>query len=257
MENQKIISENSFKKCTVEKLHKYDHILEIDYYHIWEGLSFKQYSELKQKIVETSLKYKIILVRLSNVCKFVPQSIHMWYKENLISEDLYTTKILPTLKKLYYYDHPQIVSEQKNVSIHIRRGYLAQRLIKAGFTYEYYKNIIESLNSQYKINIFCENANYDDIKNLGMLKNTTLHIGGIKDIGNDFNNLCTSTVLITSPSSFAAFAGILSTGTVLVDTKCTNFRPNIFKNIEMLPNFISFKENITTQIKNQLLIKDI
>ena len=57
-----------------------------------------------------------------------------------------------------------------------------------------------------------------------------------------------------SPSSFSAWASFITSGNIFVDTKCKIYRENLFKNIEILPNFNVFNTsedfiNILNNIK--------
>lgn len=233
----KIISINAWKEYCDKPLESYDYEITIDYIKEWKGLSIEQLNELKDKIFTLSKIYKNILVKFTNVCKIHPHTLHFWYKENYLSYDMYSEKVIPKLKKLYYFDNN---NEKLDIfSIHIRRGDLYKDMINVGYTYEYYKNIINIINKylNIQIKIYCENFNYADILPLNQLKNTNVDIGGLDVFSKHFNEMCRSKYLFLSPSSFSIFTGYLSLGTVIGDEKLDKFRPNIFNNLKITPNF--------------------
>ena len=165
--------------------------------------------------------------------------------KNYIKEDIYHNKLLPKLRKLYYYDHNETILDC--ISIHIRCGDLYNNMLEYGFTFEYYKKIIDILNLHFnkQINIYCENKNYQHVYKLKEVKNVEVYIGGINEFSNHFNCLVNSKVLILSPSSLSLFAGYLSNGLVLIDNKSINFRNNLFHSSDgVIENFDNISEKI-------------
>jgi len=247
--DQLILSEKSLKKHTYSFTGKFDHIENINGWHKWECLSWEDFNSIKQKIIQLN-KDKNILIRLSNVVKIHPHIIYYWYVKKYINEDIYNNKILPTLRKIYYDDHNNIITDC--ISIHVRCGDLYHRLKKdIGFTFDYYNNIINTLNLYFniKINIFCENSNSHDIKKLKGIKNVHLHIGNKNDFITHFNCMVNSKVLIVSPSSMSLFASYICKGLVLIDNKSINWRPNVFHSYNLIEKFNNIEEKIDL-IKN-------
>ena len=64
-----------------------------------------------------------------------------------------------------------------------------------------------------------------------------IDIGGLDVFSKHFNEMCRSKYLFLSPSSFSIFTGYLSLGTIIGDEKLYKFRPNIFNNLKITPNF--------------------
>lgn len=248
-DKQFIVSKESLIKHTFSASEfKFDHVMNVTNTIQWNSLSFDQFKNFKEEVINLNKKYTDLLINLSLVYKIHPHEIYHWYKSGNIREDLYSEKIIPLLKNLYYFDHP--LCQQPKFCIHIRRGDLANRLRAAGFTVEYYKNIINIIN-QYlniEIEIFCENENFHDILELANLKNTTLSIGGIDKLSDDFNCLCTSKFLLASPSSFSLFSTYLSQGIIFIDQKCIDFRIQEFERINGTPNIYVY-ENFIEMIK--------
>ena len=243
----RIISSKSFENYCDKPPNKYNYEITIDTYEEWAGISFDQYSSIKQKILKVSKQYKNVLVKFTNVCKIHIQTLYTWYKLNYVSNNIYHENILPLLHNLYYFDNNATLID--TFSIHIRRGDLHTRMIEEGFTYQYYENIINVINKylNIKINIYCEDSNYDDIINLNKLKNTHVDIGGLNDFSRQFNELCRSKYLILSPSCFSIYTAYLSKGIVLCDVKTEATRPNVFKNLNTIPDVLFFSEEKTIE----------
>lgn len=245
--NQKILSKSMLLKYSYNyNDYKYDYILDIDKVIKWECLSYDIFLDIKNKILNIQKSYENVLVRLSNVCKIHPHILYDWYLKKLINTDIYTNKVLPTLKNIYYSDHNNVIVN--DISIHIRCGDLNDRLIKDGFTYTYHKNIIDILNENLnvKISVYCEDINYKHLLELNNLKNTTLYIGGEYKFSEHFNEIVNSKIIIMSPSSMSLFLGYICNGLCLIDRKSCNFRPNIFNYSE---NVFKVFDNIQDEIE--------
>tara|TARA_B110001452_G_C15241431_1_gene429866 strand:- start:4991 stop:5932 length:942 start_codon:yes stop_codon:yes gene_type:complete len=256
-----IITEESIKNNTETKLSKYDHVININNFIKWESITYQDFLNIKNLIEDSKKNYKNILITLSNVCVIHPDILCNWYNLKYISDDIYTLQAKPMLEKLYYYDHNN--TPINTLAIHIRRGDIVQQCYDYGLTLDYYKNIINIINEHLniQIHIYYEdgfaarnnahdknviNFNYDDILILGTLENVTLIKG--KGTGPDFhkqfNELCRNKIVIMSPSSFSLWVGFITSGIVLVDKKCINCRPNLFRHSENIPNFIVFENFI-------------
>jgi hypothetical protein len=244
--NQLIISEKSLKKYSFNNKYNIDYTLEINNVRDWKSVSFEEYKKLKNQLQELSIKYENILLKISNVYKIHAHTIYDWYLNKLIDKDIYNLKLVPTLRKLYFEDNNDDIID--SISIHIRRGDLADKLINYGFNFSYYKNMIDTINDNLdvKINVYCENSRYSDILELKNCKNTVLYLGGTTNFDKHFNNMVRSKVLIISPSSLCLFAAILNKGTVLVDNKVIKWRYNIFNKVDLV--FDSF-DNISEKIE--------
>lgn len=253
----KIITQKSFQKNTETPLPKYDKILVINQYHKWESISFQDFLDIKQLILTTEKQYSNILVQLENVCAIHPDVLHLWYTKKLIKNNIYIEKIIPVLKDMYYLDH---CKEPINVvGIHIRRGDLLERLYAAGLTMEYYKNLITNINKvlDIPIYIYCEsdqekgttriqknysnkyNNDYDILKKL---KNVEVKLGNLNNFSEQFNELIRCKYLFLSPSGFSLWSAFISSGKILYDKKCVDFRPNLLKNVHILPNFYQYNK---------------
>ena len=135
----------------------------------------------------------------------------------------------------------------------IRCGDLHNWMTKAGFTLDYYKKIVQVLNSNFnnKIKIFFENKNHQEFVELKKLKNVEVYIGGVNDFDKHFNDMINSKVLIVSSSNMCVFASYLCKGLVLVDNKC-NTRNELYGTYDK--GIIEFFDNISEKID---LIKNV
>ena len=254
-ELSKIISKKSYEKHTVRRLENYDKIIIIHKYRKWESISFEDFLDIKQLILDAQKEHSNILVRLKNVCKIHLDVLHSWYTKGLIKENIYTEKSKPLLEKMYYSDHN---AESINaIGIHIRRGDLLDRLYTAGFTIEYYKKVITNINKvlDLPIYIYCESdekeettrgivgysSEYDEDYNLlKCFKNVQIKLGNFNNFSQQFNELTRCKYIVLSPSGFALWAAFVSQGKILYDKKCVDFRPNLFRCVKSLPNFFQF-----------------
>ena len=253
----KIISKSAFLNFTVPPLKKYDSVVIINKYHKWESLSFQDFLDIKQIINEASKKYDTILIQLQNVCAIHPDVLHSWYIAKSFPSNIFVDKTRPLLKNMYYFDHNN--TPINAVAIHIRRGDLLTRLYDAGFTMDYYKNIITNINKvmDIPIYVYCEsdnnkgttrtlvnysnkyNQDYNILKNN---KNVEIKLGNMDNFSEQFNELTRCKYLILSPSGFSLWAAFISCSKILYDNKCVDFRPNLFRNAHILPNFFQYNE---------------
>ena len=260
-----IISKESFLKFTTPPLEEYDKIINIDNIRKWESINFDDFINIKNIIEKNKQTYTTILVNLSNVCKIHPDVLCFWYNEKQISHEIFSSKALPLLQNLYYYDHNN--NEINTFAIHMRRGDLCKWCYDIGFTIDYYRKIINIINEKLNIpiNIYTEstakntttqlsinakerkNINYNDISTLQNLKNVTIYAGTKKDLSSHFNELCRSKYLMISPSSFSLWAAFISKGMIFIDIKCLN-RPNLFRHIKLISKFIVF-DNLKDKMK--------
>jgi hypothetical protein len=246
----------------------------------WSGIKFKEFTALQNIINNTDYNNKNVLIQLENVIKIHPYQLLEWFNNTLINEDIYTNILIPVLRNIYFnnellYDlntnthihthththihtHTYIKQNTLNqISIHVRRGDLASRIINAGLDYNYYKNKINTILKNLPnipIVIYCENENYDDLIPLKTINNVTLKLGGPDDLESDFNQLVRSKYLFISPCSMCVIAGYLNSNIVLYDNDILEkFRPAIIN--KLLGNcFINYNssnlENILLENNN-------
>lgn len=234
---QHILNGNDIKsECVDEQNIKFDKTITVNNYVKWGGITFNDFTKLKNNINDLSKKYENIKVVIEKVYRIHPFILHNWFIEKKITENLYQTQFLPLLGRIYYRNKDSKTKNQ--ISIHVRRGDVAQSQIKRGFNNIYYQNIVNTFNKEFNlpINIYTEDYNNKDLLSLKNINNVTLYFGGVSDIDNHFHNLCVSKILVLSSSSFSTWAAYLSKGNVL-------FHENEIKhfNHKVLPdNFYSY-----------------
>jgi hypothetical protein len=178
---QFIIDGNSIKKkCVDRKKLKFDKTIMINKQGKWGGITFDDFTKLKMRILNLSKnsKNKNIKVVINEAFRIHPFILHNWFFEKKIDQNLYETKFIPLLHEMYYGNKK--ANNENVISIHVRRGDIANQMISKGFDYDYYAAIINILNKQFNlpINIYSENRNSDDLHNLLNFKNVKLHLGG-------------------------------------------------------------------------------
>ena len=248
-EKQLIISKESFKKHSDNFNGNFDRIEKISNVRKWKSILWEDFVNLKKKI--SNINDENVLIELSNVYKIYPHIIYNWYLNKNLEEDIYHYKVLPKLRELYFYDHKE--NQINCITIHIRCGDLHNWMTKAGFTLDYYKKIVQVLNSNFnnKIKIFFENKNHQEFVELKKLKNVEVYIGGVNDFDKHFNDMINSKVLIVSSSNMCVFATYLCKGLVLVDNKC-HTRDELYGTYDK--GIIEFFDNISEKID---LIKSV
>ncbi|MDF1756311.1 MAG: alpha-1,2-fucosyltransferase [Verrucomicrobiales bacterium] len=243
---QSIISSSSFLKHSAPSPERFDCVVEINNLREWSGLNFKQFSKVRKRILKgcPSDPDKDTLVVLGGVCKIHPNMVFKWYQDGLIDSDLYTEKILPILRCLYYEDHKDGVIDG-TVGIHIRRGdwcVIHKKKVAKYFGFDYYESLISEIHGRFpclNFRVFCENENYDDIVPLGNLPNTELNIGGESELSEHFNQLCRCEFLIPTTGFFSTAAAYLTRGKgVFISTRIKRAQPNAFNSYTHgIPNF--------------------
>jgi len=226
-----------FEDICVKKKKKYYSTIIIDNTKCSNGITFKKFKEIKKLILNKSKGLKDnqhLLVIFKQRCRIHPYQLDNWFHKNKIDKNLFKSKLIPLLHKIYYvHTVPKHTTIKKssiiptnNVAIHIRRGDLAEKLIREGFDANYYTQIINKLNQHLNlhINIYSEIDNSEDILVLKKLKNVNLFLGDVSNINEHFYALCTSKILILSRSSFSTWAAYLSKGLVV-------FQTNIIKHL--------------------------
>lgn len=246
---QYLLPYNNLKCFSSKMSNDHDYIYIIDEYKKWEGISYKIFTNIKEKIINLNKKYKNILIILTNVCKIIPHNLIFWYNNNLINENIYYSKIIPLLKNIYFMNKKDIILNK--ISIHIRCGDLRKKLHDIGFTYKYYENIVNSLseNTKYPIHIYCENINYEFLNNLKKIERVKLFPGGTNKLENHIYNLICSKILILSPSSLSLYAGYINNKNVFVDYRAEQFRKNLFHKSEIIFNVFKDVKDILNSLK--------
>ena len=219
---------------------KYDTLLKINDVIEWDGISHEKFKEIIENIKNNHSSGKNLLVEFSNVCRIHPSTLHNWYTKNLIYQDTFNKKFLPLIKKFYYGIKTPVLKNQ--ISIHVRRGDIAKKIIKSGFDKKYYSNIINILNKHYDIPIciFSENENSEDLLELRSLKNTTVHLGGIDEMKSHFYQMVTSKFLILSASSFSSWAAYISIGKIFYQKNCIKH----FHHLNPPANFFEYDKTL-------------
>lgn len=249
------ISSENYKQYTVQKATEYDYVLNIqDIDNTWRGMSYQQFTSLSNRILKAKTQYQKLLVRLHKVCRVKFENVYQWYKDGLINEDLYSLKIIPKLRQIYFGRNPPPTRDV--IAIHTRRGDIATRIRNAGFTTEYYQKLINSLLVlNLPIELYCEDVEYQDLL---PLTNVSLCIGGIDKLKDDHFALSTSRILVVGPSTFSTTASFINHNIVLFDTNISKFAPNYITTYP--PNLILFtgelKSEHFTMINKALSVKE-
>ena len=250
-----IITSDSYKNSCVKEFKKYDKIITINNFNKFSSITYQELNKIKNKCYYQG-NIKLVL---TNVCVIHPDVIYKWYHQNIIEKDIYSQNIIPKLRKLYFYDKNNELIDA--VAIHLRTGDLSKWTWDIGLNLDYYTNIINILNQHLniKINIYYEGTgkkttinltkifakeregfNYSWVEELGKLKNVNLNEGDLDNCEQQFNELTRSKYLILSPSGFSLFSGFINKNKVFVDKLFIKDRPNIFKNVDILPEFITY-----------------
>ena len=234
--------------CRFMKSILYDETHKIKQDH-WHGMSDVLFFELIKNIKEKNIDNKNILIILSGANRFHPFQLHNLFLKNKIKVDYFTNRFLPTIKNFYF--GKEIPKEPVNcVSIHIRRGDIAERLILKGQDSNYYRDIIVQLNTHLNIpiNIYSEDLNSKDLHILKKEPNVTLHLGNTGSLKKDFYEMVTSKYLIISTGGFSTIASYISIGTVLYNSRyCWHFG-----HIEPPKNMYNFKKNNLSSIFDKI-----
>ena len=271
MSKQKIIPVSNIKNKCVNRLDKYDKTITFNF-KIWKGLTHKE----AYMIINEIKKYndKTLLIRFEGIIRILLFQIDNWYINNHIKKDIFNTTILPLFNELYYKgDNINFNSEQKNIfSIHIRRGDIFRQTINVGFNFEYYKNIINIINSvlNIPIHIYSENYNNEDIIPLQNMNNVTCIFGNDSTFINDFRELCLSKYVILSNSAMSTTIAYLSKGNVFFENSSvdgfsktlnvlhnTNRSIKHFKHDKLQNNFFQYNLSNLKEKINDIKIKEL
>lgn len=173
----------------------------------YNGINFETFNNYINEIK----KYNNEIIVLKSPLRVHLYQLHNWYVEGLIKIDYFSLKLIPLLRKIYYFNKNE--GEPQNVfSIHIRRGDISNKMIKQGWDIEFYKNIINSINetSNLKINIYSELENSDDLLELKDMKNVNLMLGDASNLEDDIWNMVHSKYFLVSNSSLATWIAYLN-----------------------------------------------
>ena len=216
----------------------------------WWGITYKDFKDINSRVSNYVNKKGKCNVVLTNLAAITPTKLSNWYHKGYIKEDLYTTKLIPRLKKLFFTGTGYSRDPKEHIAIHARRGDMYWQLVEAGkgLTCKDYKNIIPRIQDHYglPVTVYTEVYNSDDLSPLAKLPDVTLSRGDRTQTKRDFYNLVNSKVLVISPESvYSTWAAYLHEGDVLVPddlfVKCIqgdvggflNF-PKNFKNLSAL-----------------------
>lgn len=240
---QSIIDYDGFSKYTVDVSENYDFILDLNIStfplvdepdgspgHHWSGLYWEDFLNLKTRIVKLNPKKNNILIKLGYGIKIFFYRLKLWESQGLISKDVYNG-VISDFRDLFYEDRDR--SQLNQIAIHIRTGDEFKRVLHKSLNYEYYYSLIKWLSSKtnFNIEVFCENINYESFLGLGKIKNTRLNVGQVSDIKSDIYKISRSSIVFLSPSTFSFFSGYLCDGLVVYDNLISQSRD---KNNELL-----------------------
>ena len=192
----------------------------------WGGMSFENFCKIKNKISDLPDNSLITLI---DHPRLHPFQLTEWFQSQLIHEDVFITKFIPTLRNLYFKDNN---SEILNcLSIHVRRGDIANPDHKAYINHapmrwpvEYFENNIISFRKKMPnlpINIFTEKDHSDDLEMLNKYNNLKIHRGDIKSLKNDINKMANSKYFMPCNSSLSTWISYISKGSVIIpQDKC-------------------------------------
>ena len=225
----------------------------------WGSVSFDKFQELN--------KYKRKLIILTNVWSIHPDVLLVWEKENYIKTGTYTNIFKPMIEDLYFSVNNN--QQLEVISIHLRRGDLYNHTYNDGYNIEYYQNLIKTIKSQSSlpIHIYTEktgkgtttslsqsgdkreyhDTDHDDVEILSEIDGVKLFRGDLSDFESHFNQMCNSKHLVLGLSSMSLIAGFISHGNIYVDDGYKKSRPNLFRNVDLIPNFQVF--NSSKEIK--------
>jgi len=266
--NTKVVYNNDWDQCSIKinydtcqkKPHKIKKVI-VDGDKRWESISYDKLEKLK--------KYKNILIVLTNVWKIHPDILLVWEKEKYIEQNFYKNKFKPFLEHLYFSVNEDTLDNV--ICIHLRRGDLYNHTYNDGYNIEYYKTLIETIKSQTElpIHILTESVgkdttfhleqggdkrelgeiNHDDVEIFSKIEGVKLFRGDLSDFEQHFNKMCNSSHLILGLSSMSLIAGFINRGQIYVDSGYKKSRPNLFINIDLIPNFQVFKSPKEIKIK--------
>lgn len=187
----------------------------------WEGMSFQTFCKIKNKI--SDLPNNSLITLRSNT-RIHPHQLTEWFQSQLIHEDVFITKFIPTLRNLYFKDNN---SEILNcLSIHARRGDVANPSSRSFTTHakmrwpvEYFENNIISFQKKMPnlpINIFTEKKYSDDLEILKKYENLTIHRGGAESLKHDIENMVNSKYFMPCNSSLSTWISYISKGSIII-----------------------------------------
>ena len=189
-------------------------------------MSFETFCKIKNKISDLPDNSLITLI---DHPRLHPFQLTEWFQSQLIHEDVFITKFIPTLRNLYFKDNN---SETLNcLSIHVRRGDIANpnrpcftRHAPMRWPVKHFENNIISFRKKMPnlpINIFTEKDHSDDLEILNKYNNLKIHRGDIKSLKNDINKMANSKYFMPCNSSLSTWISYISKGSVIMpQDKC-------------------------------------
>ena len=187
----------------------------------WEGMSFQTFCKIKNKISDLPNNS---LITLWNHTRIHPYQLTEWFKCKLINEDVFITKVIPTLRSLYFKNNnPKTLD---CLSIHIRRGDVASpssrcfpSRTKMRWPTEHFEKYIISFQKKMpnlSINIFTEKKYSDDLEILKKYDNLTIHRGDTQSLQDDINKMVNSKYFMPSNSSLSTWISYISKGSIII-----------------------------------------
>ena len=192
----------------------------------YNGMSFESFCHIRNKILALPDNS---LIRLIHHTRIHPHQLTGWFKSNLIKEDVFITKFIPTLRNLYFKNNK---SEELNcLSIHARRGDVADPSDPYFFSHadmrwpvEYFEEnitLFQKTNPNLPINIFTEKEYSDDLEILKQYDNVEIHRGDAESLKHDIENMVNSKYFIPCNSSLSTWISYISKGSIIMPkNKC-------------------------------------
>ena len=187
----------------------------------WDGISFKDFCKIKNKILNLPDNS---LITLMNHTRIHPYQLTEWFKSNLIKEDVFASKFIPTLRNLYFKNNK--LKQLNCLSIHVRRGDVSNPSHESFVSHadmrwpvEYFEEKIISFqkkNPNMPINIFTEKTYSDDLEILKKYNNLTIHRGDRESLKNDVNKMINSKYFMPCNSSLSTWISYISKNSIII-----------------------------------------
>lgn len=189
------------------------------------GMTFSNFQEIKNKIETAPEECLIDIIQRAAQPRIHPVQLTEWFNQELITEDAFINKFIPTVRKLYYTNkQPESLD---CLSIHIRRGDIANPASECYkdhkfmfWPVEYFDNQIINFKTKHPnlpIYIFSENGmGHEDLLILERHNNLNLCLGDTRTLKADINTMVNSKFFMPSNSSLSTWISYISTGEIIM-----------------------------------------
>ena len=187
----------------------------------FNGMSFESFCRIRDKILALPNN---TLITLINNTRIHPHQLTGWFKSNLIKEDVFITKFIPTLRNLYFKNNK--LKQLNCLSIHVRRGDVANPSnpyftshANMRWPTEHFEKYIISFQKKMPnlpINIFTEKKCSDDLEILKQYDNVEIHRGDIKSLKNDIQKMVNSKYFMPCNSSLSTWISYISKNSIII-----------------------------------------